>query len=80
MATMCLPDGTVDVGTAEIYADAICADLCSLTVADTLSVISAEAGDCIQASAAMIAGAVAGQPDEASVTLLAVSITAEWEG
>lgn len=80
MAMLHVADASVDDGTIEQYADAICNDLCSLSTADTLYVIAAEAGDCVEPSPAMIAGAVSGQPDEASITFRVISITAEWEG
>lgn len=73
-------DSSGDEGTVETQADAICDDLCSLSTADTLYIIGAESGECVDASPGMGAAAVNGQPDDASVTFRVTSIDAEWEG
>lgn len=80
MAHLFVPDATVDTGTTEQYADGIADDLASLSIADTLYVVSVDVGECIDPSPAMYSGAVGGQPDEASVTFRVISISADWEG
>lgn len=80
IAHLYISDASIDDGTIETYADNICDDLTSESVADVLYVVAAEAGECVDPSPGMVAAAVAGQIDEASVTFRVVSITAEYEG
>lgn len=80
MAHLYIADASIDDGTIESYARAIARDLTSLIAADTMFIISAEAGECVEPDAAMQGAAASGQPDEASCSYRVVSISVEWEG
>jgi hypothetical protein len=80
IAHLYIADGSIDDGTIEAYADAICDDLTSEATADVLYVTDAESGECVESSPGMVAAGVGGQIDEQTTTFRVVSITAEWEG
>lgn len=74
-------DANVDDGTLEQYAEGIVNDLVSLGSAGETGfqyITQAECGEAIEPTAAMLAGAVAGQPDTAGCSYRAISISWKW--